>query len=149
MPTFVCDKCDTVDNTFYGLTPMKSSLFDEALRESYLCSCCAPLKFASGEDSIFTGKWHGKFEKETWSQSGFPEDVMNRVVLDRMSVTAKTESELNKALQFLKSRVNSKVTDISSVLLGLFPDPKTTNLDGQNEVQFNAVAYLKEYNDNW
>ena len=51
MPLFVCDECNSVDNT--AVTHYWRSKMEET---PALCSACDPE----------LGRWHGIFERETW-----------------------------------------------------------------------------------
>lgn len=74
MGLFVCAKCNCVENTALGWWWSKDSLrlvlpadMKEYEKGKGLCSECLPAeaKFEDGTSPGGTGKWHGKFPKQT------------------------------------------------------------------------------------
>jgi hypothetical protein len=67
MPLFVCENCNCIENTATGHYWRRNHVSfgdNHHLNGKALCSECEPLKFSDGS-AAGTGKWHGKFPKET------------------------------------------------------------------------------------
>jgi len=65
MPLFVCDNCDTIDNTALGhfWSRHDAEMFAPEYVGKALCSACAPRTYRSGEPSQNSGQWHGRFKQ--------------------------------------------------------------------------------------
>lgn len=69
MPLFVCENCQTVDNTALGFYwPRPYTKWDKEFKNlngKALCSCCIPNKFSDGSiNENYNGEWHNKFPKQ-------------------------------------------------------------------------------------
>jgi hypothetical protein len=84
MPLFICDKCDTIENTALGRFWGVKYKGGDAL-----CSACMPeLRY---RDYAKGGKWHGRFKrKKATLESLKKEDLSNFIYLGRF------EKELNQ-----------------------------------------------------
>lgn len=80
MSLFVCDKCDTIENTALGLywRGHRHEAWFGIPNHSALCSACMPTHFLNGAvHREGTGEWHGQFKRETYADR--PDtDVINR-----------------------------------------------------------------------
>lgn len=83
MPLFICAKCECVENTALGhwWTKHHQKLYkwDELSREYAgrgLCSACAPIEFSDGTPTG-KGDWHGKFDKEHWTDVTYQDELLN------------------------------------------------------------------------
>ncbi len=65
MPLFVCDECQTIENTATGHYWMRdeSCFADESKKGKALCSACTPPMYRDGSSVEYSG-WHGKFPRE-------------------------------------------------------------------------------------
>ena len=61
MPLFKCPKCGVIENTALGEYQFEEHAKDHSKPITEICSQCA------------TGKWHGKFPRQTPKQAGFVE----------------------------------------------------------------------------
>lgn len=76
MSMFVCDKCNTLENTALGhYWGRNSNYFGEELKGLALCSECTPKFYNDGSPCRKGGKWHGKFPKRQYTGK---EEVINR-----------------------------------------------------------------------
>lgn len=70
MGLFVCDQCNAVENTAYGVYWGRDSIHidygSQYTPGTCLCSECTPKVFASGEPNCRGGKWHNRFPKRQW-----------------------------------------------------------------------------------
>lgn len=77
MPMFVCDSCNSVENTALGVYWTKDmGLFGEEFNGKALCSECSPETYYDGSINKRGGKWHGRFPKREWD--GDIKSVINR-----------------------------------------------------------------------
>lgn len=69
MPIFVCDECNTMENTALGHYWARSIIDfkDESKNGKALCSACVPSEYSDGSiSSKNTGEWHDRFERKQW-----------------------------------------------------------------------------------
>lgn len=66
MPLFICDECDTIENTSLGHYWARDlKMFDdESKNGKALCSACTPPFYVSGRPSRHGGRWHNMFSRE-------------------------------------------------------------------------------------
>ena len=83
MPLFACAKCGCVENTALGLWWGRASshstyTWPDELKPFIgkgLCSECAPTHYSNGKPTDY-GTWHGKFEKEHYSQVDYKHELL-------------------------------------------------------------------------
>jgi hypothetical protein len=68
MPSFVCDKCHTIENTACGWWWSKNKN-QRMLGKQYpdgeaYCSVCTPVTFSDGSINEKAGKWHNRFDQK-------------------------------------------------------------------------------------
>jgi hypothetical protein len=64
MGVFVCDSCESVENTALGHYWSRGlGLYDPDVDRNALCSECMPAQYKDGKHNKDGGKWHGKFPK--------------------------------------------------------------------------------------
>ncbi len=66
MPLFVCDNCDTIDNTAcaHFWSRHDAEMFAPEFVGKALCACCAPQQYLNGKPTTFDGQWHGRFPQQ-------------------------------------------------------------------------------------
>lgn len=76
MSLFVCDECNSVENTAIGIYWGRKLLkfADESKNGKGLCSACAPTHFSDGSPTNL-GTWHDYFERKQWDGK---REVINR-----------------------------------------------------------------------
>lgn len=63
MPLYVCDECDTIENTACGFFWSKDCDDTPAtVKGRALCSACGPTHWNDGSRTKY-GQWHGRFER--------------------------------------------------------------------------------------
>lgn len=67
MPLFVCDNCESIDNTACGGTywTRHINVWPEEVAGRALCVECTPDHYIDGTKYDNGGKWHNVFEKVT------------------------------------------------------------------------------------
>jgi len=76
MPLFVCDECNSVDNTATGFYWAKGlvKFAEDRKNGKALCAACTPTHFEDGTPTHL-GEWHGLFERKEWDGK---REVINR-----------------------------------------------------------------------
>lgn len=82
MPLFVCDRCDTIENTALGFYWGKWNYGwkDETLNGKALCSGCSPTQLADGTRNKRGGGWHGQFPREIATEAKLLKSGLDRFV---------------------------------------------------------------------
>lgn len=68
MGVFVCDECNTVENTALGHYWARSIIDfkDTTKNGKALCSACTPAEYVDGSSTINGSVWHNRFERKQW-----------------------------------------------------------------------------------
>lgn len=95
MGAFICDKCNSVENTATGhYWDRNMDYIVEEQRGLALCSACGPHKHVSGKQEP-KGKWHGRFKRVVLTAEMIANkeydvsDLMHTRALDKLIVESK------------------------------------------------------------
>lgn len=73
MPLFICEQCQTIENTATGRwwTRNSRNMWSKDNEGKALCSVCAPPKYVDGTRTEF-GVWHDKFPRRRATEADLP-----------------------------------------------------------------------------
>ena len=67
MPTFICDRCHSIENTatcmYHTRRHLQKYFGEEFVNNEMICSGCTPKQFLDGKPNKYGG-WHNRFHRE-------------------------------------------------------------------------------------
>ncbi len=67
MPTFICDRCHSIENTanclFHNRGKLRDHFGENFKNNEMICSGCTPKKYADGTHCSYGG-WHNRFPRQ-------------------------------------------------------------------------------------